>query len=115
MRLLAPASIALMLPPDFRGGLAWWGRDASYGERRGEVWSHGGFMEGVRTHVHLWPNHRVGVVLLQNGEADYSGAMDALKRAVVGAVIARGPQADRGTTSEHTVTAPRLPVEDILR
>ncbi len=61
VRLLAPASIALikMLPPDFRGGLAWWGRDASYGERRGQVRSHGGFMEGVRTHVHLWPNHRV--------------------------------------------------------
>ena len=78
--ILSRASVEAMLPATFAGGLAWWGRDAAYGERRPGVWarcwSHGGFMDGVRTHVHLWPDTGVAVVLLQNGEGPYYAVID---------------------------------------
>ena len=57
----------------------------------GDVWSHGGFKDGVRTHLHLWPRHRLGVVLLQNGEAPYEVAMQRLKDAVVAAASVLDP------------------------
>jgi len=79
-RILARASVEAMLPASFTSGLAWWGRDAAYGERRPGVWarcwSHGGFMDGVRTHVHLWPDTGAAVVLLQNGEGSYYAVID---------------------------------------
>jgi CubicO group peptidase (beta-lactamase class C family) len=86
-RLISPESAALMLPADFRKGLAWWGRDAQYGERGGgpvweRCWSHGGFMDGIRSHVHFWPDTGVAIVLLQNGEAEYKGAIDAVVAAL---------------------------------
>ena len=67
-----------MLPPTFTNGLAWWGRDASYGVRTGGVWAHGGCMQGVRTHVYLWPARRVSVVVLTNGEGSYRRAIAAV-------------------------------------
>ena len=85
-RLLAPASIALMLPADGRDGLAWWGRDASYGEKsfpHGMCWTHGGFMEDVRTHVYLWPDARVAAAVLQTGEDDYESVRAKLCAALV--------------------------------
>jgi CubicO group peptidase (beta-lactamase class C family) len=60
-------------------GLAWWGADATYGEKSGDSWTHGGFMPGVRSHAYLWPAHRAGLVLLTNGEGDYTGITRALK------------------------------------
>ena len=76
--LLSPSSLAEMLPPTFTNGLAWWGRDASYGVRTGGVWAHGGCMQGVRTHVYLWPARRVSVVVLTNGEGSYRRAIAAV-------------------------------------
>ena len=73
--LLSRASLEEMLPRNFKNGLAWWGCDASYGVRSGGVWAHGGFMQGVRTHVYLWPERSVSVVVLTNGEDDYLRAV----------------------------------------
>lgn len=78
--LLSEGSLKEMLPGDFRRGLAWWGRDASYGNRAGGVWEHGGFMAGVRTHIYLYPERREGLVILTNGEADYGHIHAALRR-----------------------------------
>ena len=80
-RLLSPASVALMLPADGRDGLAWWGVDASYGEKtfpHGMCWTHGGFMEEVRTHIYWWPAARVAAAVLQTGEDEYESVRAAL-------------------------------------
>ena len=61
--LLSEAWVLEMLPPDFTRGLAWWGRDAWYGVKSGGVWTHGGFMEGVRTHLYLYPASATGMVI----------------------------------------------------
>ena len=84
--LLRPDSLRELLPDSFTGGLAWWGRDAAYGEKTDlAVWSHGGFMQGVRTHVHLWPRERAAVVVLTNGENEEGkdAVADALRRLVL--------------------------------
>ena len=72
--LLTPASRALMFPSSNVQGLGWWGADATYGEGLSAdcaVWAHGGFMQGIRTHVFLWPGCGAALVYLQNGEALY--------------------------------------------
>jgi CubicO group peptidase (beta-lactamase class C family) len=81
--LLSPASIALMLPASFRGGLAWWGRDADYGEHSEDVWAHGGYMEGVRSHLYYWPQHRAGMVVVLDGEESYLGLKAAMRSSLM--------------------------------
>jgi CubicO group peptidase (beta-lactamase class C family) len=90
--LLSRASLAAMLPPDFTRGLAWWGADATYGEPQGGVWSHGGFMDGVRSHLYYFPAQRVGIVLLQAGEGDYEDVVEDVKDAVLAAGTALHPE-----------------------
>eukprot|EP00471_Norrisiella_sphaerica_P004531 CAMPEP_0184488478 /NCGR_PEP_ID=MMETSP0113_2-20130426/12174_1 /TAXON_ID=91329 /ORGANISM="Norrisiella sphaerica, Strain BC52" /LENGTH=366 /DNA_ID=CAMNT_0026871301 /DNA_START=97 /DNA_END=1194 /DNA_ORIENTATION=- len=68
---LSQADMKEMLPRNFKSGLAWWGGDTWYGEKSNDVWSHGGFMPGVRAHIFLWPEKKVGSVFLSNGEGDY--------------------------------------------
>eukprot|EP00658_Telonema_sp_P-2_P040816 TRINITY_DN29192_c0_g1_i1.p1 TRINITY_DN29192_c0_g1~~TRINITY_DN29192_c0_g1_i1.p1 ORF type:complete len:189 (+),score=22.35 TRINITY_DN29192_c0_g1_i1:239-805(+) len=82
--VLSRTSIAEMLPASFERSLAWWGMDALYGERIPGVYSHGGFMQGVRTHIYLWPataedSWGAGCVVLLNGEADYSHVVAEMK------------------------------------
>jgi len=81
--ILSEASLKEMLPSDFRRGLAWWGQDAQYGSPTEQVWQHGGFMQGVRTHMYLWPQHAAALVVLTNGSHDYTtvvkAAVDALQ------------------------------------
>ncbi len=80
--LLSKESIDLMLPSTMTNGLAWWGKDTSYGDAAGRHWSHGGFMEGVRTHIYIWPGSNdplaletqrlwKGAIILTNSEIDY--------------------------------------------
>eukprot|EP00048_Salpingoeca_helianthica_P020264 m.5715 g.5715 ORF g.5715 m.5715 type:complete len:415 (+) comp4598_c0_seq1:117-1361(+) len=83
-RLLQSASLAAMLPADHRGGLAWWGCDAAYGERSGRVWTHGGFMDGVRTHVYLWRESRRALVVLLNAEQPYEEDLADPLRCILG-------------------------------
>jgi len=77
--ILSEESIQEMLPATFRCGLAWWGKDTWYGDPRGGVWTHGGFMEGVRTHLYFWPHEKAGIVILTNGEGSYLDIEKALK------------------------------------
>lgn len=69
--ILLASSVKQMLPSDYKEGLAWWGCDTSYGVKSPGVWSHGGFMVGVRSHIYLWPEEQVGLVFMQNGSASY--------------------------------------------
>ena len=88
--LLLPASLRELLPESFTGGLAWWGRDSQYGDRRGQLWSHGGFMQGVRTHTHVWPLERAATVVLTNGESEAGkdAVAAALRRVALAAAAA---------------------------
>lgn len=85
--LLRAASLAQALPSDGVRGLAWWGADATYGEKDNTalVWTHGGFMEGIRSHLYYYPKQRLGLILLQNGEAPYDALALALHRVVAAA------------------------------
>lgn len=73
-----------LLPPGelCENGLAWWGLDAIYGNKKGRTWEHGGFMDGVRSHIYIWPHHRLGAVLMVNGETDYAGITFEMKVAL---------------------------------
>jgi CubicO group peptidase (beta-lactamase class C family) len=92
--ILTPASRAAMLPPGCAAGLAWWGRDATYGEkdRVCDVWAHGGFMDGIRSHIYLYPRQRLALALMQNGEACYEDAVAAAEAALVGAAEVLDPE-----------------------
>ena len=85
----------------YTNGLAWWGNDI-YVSRHGVLqqrhgdeevvgaklelmagakgWSHGGFMEGVRTHLFWWPETQRGMVILATGEGDYSAVQQSMLR-----------------------------------
>ena len=94
--LMDKESVTEMLPADFTKGLAWWGKDATYGDPRGGVWTHGGFMQGVRTHLYFWPELNEttagGMVILTNGEEDYSDVEAALEAVVRGAANTPAPR-----------------------
>lgn len=86
--ILSQASRQLLLPNDMCKGLAWWGMDTSYGDRHGISWTHGGYMEGVRTHFYLFPptdrrqppsTRWEGYIILTNGESSYEEISDALE------------------------------------
>lgn len=80
-------------------GLAWWGRDTSYGDSTGLSWQHGGFMHGVRTHIYVYPPHLSnnnveekeearkknwkGFIILTNGESNYFEIECSLKRGLL--------------------------------
>eukprot|EP00035_Acanthoeca_spectabilis_P016632 m.343776 g.343776 ORF g.343776 m.343776 type:complete len:542 (-) comp16550_c0_seq87:5661-7286(-) len=80
--LMAQKSFKEMLPECGSGGLAWWGLDATYSTRERGLWEHGGFMDGVRTHIYLWPQLSSGAVILTNGTCDYGSIAAAIKRSV---------------------------------
>ena len=87
--ILSLSSIEEMMPASFTDGLGWWGkdihvRDYELRQREGgdfesswsgfagkEGWCHGGFMEGVRSHLYHFPGQRAGMVFLASGEGDY--------------------------------------------
>lgn len=72
-KILSASSMTELLPPGLHceGALAWWGRDSRYGNSAGKTWEHGGFMDGVRSHAYLWPQHGVGAAFVANGEGSY--------------------------------------------
>jgi len=73
IELLKKETLELMCPDDFCNGLSWWGKDTWYGEKSGGVWTHGGFMTGVRTHVYFFPEKKSAILILTNDEYDYGG------------------------------------------
>ena len=83
-RLLTKASVTLMWPADYAHALAWWGRDAQYGDRSAEAFQHGGFMRGVRTHVMVFPQHRKAAIVLLNSEQRYGHVLRHLMTTTLG-------------------------------
>lgn len=82
--VLSAASIQEMMPrgEQCKEGLAWWGMDTWYGNKTGRTWEHGGFMDGVRSHMYVWPAHNVGAVILTNGEGSYKSLEFEIKAAL---------------------------------
>ena len=84
--VLSRGSIGAMLPASGAGGLAWWGSDAAY---YSDVtpFEHGGFMQGVRTHIYLQPPTEArpcgfGCVVLLNGLGDYSHVVTCMMKSI---------------------------------
>jgi CubicO group peptidase (beta-lactamase class C family) len=82
---LSAESIAELMPASGERGIGWWGADATYGEGPGAVpvWTHGGFMDGIRSHVYLWPNASVALVYMQVGEEPYAPHVTEARRRIV--------------------------------
>lgn len=84
--ILSMSSLREMIPsngPKLTGGLAWWGSDTWYGEKVERCWAHGGFMDGVRTHIYLWPSApATGIVVLTNGTHGYESIVEEAKTAL---------------------------------
>jgi hypothetical protein len=83
-RLISDESRQLLMSSSMTGGLAWWGRDATYGSERGNVWMHGGSMQGIRTHTYIWPptsrdGGTKGAIILTNGSSSYLSIERALQ------------------------------------
>ena len=60
--------VQAIFPRDGVGSLAWWGQDATYMASPFDMgpglwFAHGGFMEGVRTHIYIWPTAGCGCVV----------------------------------------------------
>jgi hypothetical protein len=70
----------LLIIFSFKVGLAWWGKDAIYGAKEEEVWTHGGFMDGVRTHILYEPSTSSGYIILINGECMYNKIEDECRK-----------------------------------
>lgn len=85
---LSPTSWSEMFPPSGDHGLAWWGADATFGEGPPPagsgciVWSHGGFMDGVRSHVFVWPAAAVALVHVQNWQGGYEKVISSARREI---------------------------------
>ncbi len=69
--LLQPTTFATVVPEDMMNGFGWWGKDTWYGDTSGTFWSHGGFMDGVRTQLNYYPSDESGLIILTNGEGSY--------------------------------------------
>ena len=67
-KLISLETMKMMLPDNFKDGLAWWGKNSSYGIKSEKIWTHGGYMKGVRTHIYYYPHLHAGFIILTNGE-----------------------------------------------
>jgi CubicO group peptidase (beta-lactamase class C family) len=85
---LSAESLAEFMPASGARGLGWWGTDATYGEGPGlvPIWTHGGFMDGVRSHVYLWPNAAVALVYMQVGEEPYGARVTEARKKIMEAL-----------------------------
>lgn len=60
-----------IVPENMMNGFGWWGTDTWWGDPAGNFWSHGGFMNGVRTQLNYYPEDSTGLIILTNGEGNY--------------------------------------------
>jgi CubicO group peptidase (beta-lactamase class C family) len=80
--LLSKKCMKVLMPENMTKGLAWWGKDTSYGDKKGRFWDHGGFMDGVRTHIYLFPAEGE-----QEQEQEQQTEVGSLRRQKKGAII----------------------------
>jgi len=78
-QLVAPATFQTIVPPTMTTGFGWWGKDTWYGDPNGNYWSHGGFMNGVRTQLNYYPADSTGLIILTNGEGSYNAIQQLLE------------------------------------
>lgn len=80
------------------------------GEHRGRTtWSHGGADAGFRSNVLLFPEERLGVVVLGNlAPFDAAGLARGVADVVLGTEPAAAPVATQGATPRRATVAPRL-------
>lgn len=72
VQLVTPATFQTIVPSTMTNGFGWWGKDTWYGDPTGNFWSHGGFMNGVRTQLNYYPADSTGLIILTNGEGSYA-------------------------------------------
>ena len=77
--LIDQVSFLEMLPTTMTNGLGWWGQDTWYGDPNGDYWSHGGYMNGIRTQLNYYPSDSTGFIILTNGEGNYSQIQNKLE------------------------------------
>ncbi len=77
--VMDPNTVDNLIPPTLTDGLGWWGSDTWYGDPNGVYWSHGGFMNGIRTQLNYYPADNAGLVILTNGEGNYSDIQDQME------------------------------------
>ncbi len=77
--LISQASKDLLVPASMTNGLGWWGMDTWYGDPNGDFWSHGGFMNGVRTQLNYYPDDETGLIILTNGQGNYNDIQNTLE------------------------------------
>lgn len=68
-----------IVPANMTLGFAWWGTDTWYGDPTGNFWSHGGYMNGVRTQLNYYPDDETGLIILTNGQGSYAQIQDTLE------------------------------------
>lgn len=68
-----------IVPSNMNNGFGWWGKDTWYGDPTGSFWSHGGFMNGVRTQLNYYPADSTGLIILTNGEGAYGNIQDKME------------------------------------
>ncbi len=69
--LVNASTFASIVPDNRQNGFAWWGKDTWWGDPDGNFWSHGGYMNGVRTQLNYYPDDSTGLIILTNGEGNY--------------------------------------------
>jgi len=74
--LFDTTTFQMLVPPDLSNGFGWWGMDTWWGDPSGTYWSHGGFMNGVRTQLNYYPDDSSGLIILTNGEGNYQDIQD---------------------------------------
>lgn len=77
--ILEDETFAMLVPNDFNNGFAWWGQDTWWGDSDGIFWSHGGYMNGVRTQLNYYPADSTGLIILTNGNINYSAIQNELE------------------------------------
>ncbi|MFT4662202.1 MAG: CubicO group peptidase (beta-lactamase class C family) [Patiriisocius sp.] len=68
-----------IVPESLTNGLAWWGTDTWWGDPQGNYWSHGGYMNGVRTQLNYYPSDSTGLIILTNGEGSYNAIQNEIE------------------------------------
>ncbi len=81
----------MIVPANMQSGFAWWGTDTWWGDPQGHYWSHGGFMNGVRTQLNYYPSDSTGLIILTNGEGNYADIQQEIEKYI--------PQFDATNTS----------------
>jgi len=79
IELFNQETFAELVPEDMTNGFGWWGTDTWWGDPNGNFWSHGGFMNGVRTQLNYYPESETGLIILTNGEGNYNAIQNKLE------------------------------------